>query len=307
MVPTNTLNCGLSSIAKTTSIGGGKGRKSCGYHHQRHEACSSSCEGKRTHPQSPHNLIYNKYTEGCTFCLLSMFQQITKTQGNNSSSQTMPNDQNPRGQHSPPSNEKIQTERKRKMMEEEENKVLEMNSKIQQLKEQQEKEKASIELQQRILEYQRQQQLLEADRIQKYQLKLEEAKTQQENLRRHILNSTDFLLQTAKTSIINNTSLTDFPRVNIPFPPFVPEITTITTEQTQNTPIDNNESESEDEDDSIQHTSKSPRYFPNSNPHSQTTQKSNEEPHSSVSTTIYKPLSIQLLINEESEEVANPK
>eukprot|EP01132_Coremiostelium_polycephalum_P003742 gene3742-4661_t len=43
-------------------------RVSCGFHHKRHQACPETCEGRVSHPPTPHQPVQDKFTVGCTEC-----------------------------------------------------------------------------------------------------------------------------------------------------------------------------------------------------------------------------------------------
>eukprot|EP00026_Physarum_polycephalum_P009815 Phypoly_transcript_09952.p1 GENE.Phypoly_transcript_09952~~Phypoly_transcript_09952.p1 ORF type:complete len:334 (+),score=61.86 Phypoly_transcript_09952:198-1199(+) len=53
---------------KRSSPSGGRIRSSCGYHHQRHQACHDTCEGRKTHPPGPHPPARDKFSVGCPSC-----------------------------------------------------------------------------------------------------------------------------------------------------------------------------------------------------------------------------------------------
>lgn len=56
------------SQGKRSSPAGGRIRSSCGYHHQRHQACHDTCEGRKTHPPGPHPPVRDKFSVGCPSC-----------------------------------------------------------------------------------------------------------------------------------------------------------------------------------------------------------------------------------------------
>eukprot|EP01112_Ceratiomyxa_fruticulosa_P001581 TRINITY_DN11760_c0_g1_i1.p1 TRINITY_DN11760_c0_g1~~TRINITY_DN11760_c0_g1_i1.p1 ORF type:complete len:376 (-),score=54.43 TRINITY_DN11760_c0_g1_i1:237-1364(-) len=229
---------------------GGRTRTSCGYHHQRHQACPGTCEGRKTHPLIPHPVVNDKFATGCQPCLTALYDQLQKEQTPNiQQSQavtplpspnpnfnpifkpiTPPNSHNTSPNNTPGLNNSnnimvdINSQppdmlqfyiEKQRQIEAEENKVLTMNERLALLKEQQEKERTEIELHQRVIEYKRQQQALEVERIQKYQVELENAKRQQEMIRQRLLMES-YILQ-EKVSLINRPSL-NFPPALIPPP-----------------------------------------------------------------------------------------
>jgi hypothetical protein len=53
---------------KRSTPSGGRIRSSCGYHHQRHQACHDTCEGRKTHPPGPHPPTRDKFSVGCLSC-----------------------------------------------------------------------------------------------------------------------------------------------------------------------------------------------------------------------------------------------
>lgn len=53
---------------KRSSPSGGRIRSSCGYHHQRHQACHDTCEGRKTHPPKDHPPVRDKFAVGCVAC-----------------------------------------------------------------------------------------------------------------------------------------------------------------------------------------------------------------------------------------------
>jgi len=232
---------------------GGRPRTSCGYHHQRHQACPNTCEGRKSHPLVPHPVVNDKFATGCQPCLNALYEQTGVTQSQTITPPSSPNPNfkplnspqntntnNNNNNNNNTSNIAVDLNshssnllqfylEKQRQIEAEENKVLSMNERLVLLKEQQEKEKTEIQLHQRVIEYKKQQQALEVERIQKYQIELETAKRQQELLRETLLLTSNLLHE--KANLINH-PLLDYPSVFIP-PPFTEVDSTTTSSNSQ--------------------------------------------------------------------------